>query len=300
MKIVVLAQNPDLYSHRRLKSVALERGHEIDVVPPLRCYMSIASHEPNVYFNGAKLEGYDAVIPRIGASITFYGLAVLRQFEYGGVYPLNDSAAIGRSRDKLRTLQLLARDGLKLPVTTFAHDPKVSRSIVEAAGGSPVLIKLLDETQDIRVVLAETDRSAQTVVEAFRRAKVNILVQQTVRGPEIAGIRALVLGGKVVAATRRSIEPDTGADTDMPDPKEVIEITEAEREAAVAAASSLGLNVCGVDLIRTPEGPLVLDVTSSPSLESIEKTTGIDAANLIIELLENQIQAGSKTNNDIA
>ena len=181
MKIAMMARNPELYSHRRLKEAAEERGYQLDIINTLRCYMNIASRRPEIYYNGDKLTGYDAVIPRIGASVTFYGLAVLRQFEMMGVYPLNESVAIGRSRDKLRSMQLLARDGIGLPVTTFAHDPKMTEEVLSTAGGAPVVIKLLEGTQGIGVVLADTERSAKSVIEAFRGANVNILVQEFIK-----------------------------------------------------------------------------------------------------------------------
>jgi ribosomal protein S6--L-glutamate ligase len=195
MKIAMMARQPDLYSHRRLKEAAEERGHELRIVNTLRCYMNIASRRPEIYYNGEKLEGYDAVIPRIGASVTFYGLAVLRQFEMMGVYPLNESVAIGRSRDKLRSMQLLARDGIGLPVTTFAHDPSQTAEVLELAGGAPIVIKLLEGTQGIGVVLADTNRSATSVVEAFRGAKVNILLQEFIKEAGGTDIRAIVVGG---------------------------------------------------------------------------------------------------------
>ena len=177
MKIAMLARNANLYTHQRLREAAEARGHTLDIINTLRCYMNIVSQNPEIYYNGEKLEGYDAVIPRIGASITFYGMAVLRQFEMQGVYPLNESVGIGRSRDKLRSMQLLARDGIGLPTTTFAHDPKQTEEVLDLAGGAPVVIKLLEGTQGIGVVLADTKRSAKSVVEAFRGAGVNILVQ---------------------------------------------------------------------------------------------------------------------------
>ena len=204
MKIAMLARNAGLYSHRRLKEAAEARGHQLDIINTLRCYMNIASRRPEIYYNGEKLPKYDAVIPRIGASVTFYGLAVLRQFEMMGVYPLNESVAIGRSRDKLRSMQILAREGIGLPVTTFAHDPKQTEEVLKLAGGAPLVIKLLEGTQGIGVVLAETDRSAKSVIEAFRGANVNILVQEFIKEAGGTDIRALVVGGKVVAAMKRS------------------------------------------------------------------------------------------------
>jgi len=207
MKIAMLARNAKLYTHTRLKEAAEERGHTLDIINTLQCYMNIASRRPEVYYNGEKLVGYDAVIPRIGASITNYGMAVLRQFEMQGVYPLNESVAIGRSRDKLRSMQLLARDGIGLPVTTFAHDPKQTDAVLELAGGAPVVIKLLEGTQGIGVVLADTKRSAKSVVEAFRGAGVNILVQEFIKEAGGTDIRAIVIGGKVVASMKRTGAP---------------------------------------------------------------------------------------------
>jgi len=204
MKIAMLARNANLYSHRRLVEAAKARGHELEIINTLRCYMNIASRRPEVWYNGEKLPRFDAVIPRIGASVTFYGLAVLRQFEMMGVYPVIESVAIGRSRDKLRSMQLLARDGIGLPVTTFAHDPKQTEEVIRLAGGAPVVVKLLEGTQGIGVVLADTERSAKSVIEAFRGAGVNIMAQEFIREAGGSDIRALVIGGKVVAAMQRS------------------------------------------------------------------------------------------------
>lgn len=288
MKIVMLARNAELYTHKRLKEAAEAAGHQLDIINTLRCYMNIVSHRPEVYYNGEKLPHYDAVIPRIGASVTFYGLAVLRQFEMMGVYPLNESVAIGRSRDKLRSLQILAREGLGLPNTTFAYDPKQTEEVLKISGGAPLVIKLLEGTQGIGVVLADSNRSAKSVVEAFRGANVNILVQEFIKEAGGSDIRALVVGGKVVAAMKR-----TGADGEFRSnlhrggSAQTIKITPEERSTAVRAAKAMGLNVCGVDMLRSERGPVVMEVNSSPGLEGIEKATGIDVAGQIIKLLEN-------------
>lgn len=293
MKIVMMARNPNLYSHKRLKEAAETRGHTLDIVNTTKCYMNIASRRPEIYHNGEKLEGYDAVIPRIGASITFYGLAVLRQFEMMGVYPLNESVAIGRSRDKLRSTQLLARDGIGLPVTTFAHDPKQTEEVLKLAGGAPLVIKLLEGTQGLGVVLADTDRSAKSVIEAFRSANVNILVQEFIKEAGGTDIRCLVVGGKVVAAMQR-----TGADGEFRSnlhrggSAKTIKISPEERSTAIRSAKSMGLNVCGVDLLRANHGPVVMEVNSSPGLEGVEKATGIDIAGKIIELIEKNAKLG--------
>ncbi len=287
MKIAMLARNAELYTHRRLKEAAEERGHTLDIINTLRCYMNIASRRPEVYYNGEKLEGYEAIIPRIGASVTFYGMAVLRQFEMQGVYPLNESVAIGRSRDKLRSMQLLARDGIGLPVTTFAHDPKQTEEVLELAGGAPVVIKLLEGTQGIGVVLADTKRSAKSVVEAFRGAGVNILLQEFIKEAGGTDIRAIVVGGKVVAAMKRTgAAGDFRSNLHRGGSAEVIKLSPEERSTAVRAAKAMGLNVCGVDMLRANHGPVVMEVNSSPGLEGVEKATGLDIAGKIITYIE--------------
>lgn len=287
MKIAMLARNANLYSHKRLKEAAEARGHELDIIDTLRCYMNIASRNPAIYYNGEKLPKFDAVIPRIGASVTFYGLAVLRQFEMMGVYPLNESVAIGRSRDKLRSLQLLARDGIGLPVTTFAHDPKQTTEVLAVTGGSPLVIKLLEGTQGIGVVLVDSDRSAKSVIEAFRGAGVNILVQEFIKEAGGSDIRALVVGGKVVAAMQRTgAKGEFRSNLHQGGTAQAVKISPEERSTAVRAAKSMGLNVCGVDMLRSNHGPVVMEVNSSPGLEGVEKATGIDVAGKIIETLE--------------
>ena len=293
MKIAMLARNANLYTHQRLKSAAEERGHELDIINTLRCYMNIASRRPEIYYNGEKLTGYDAVIPRIGASVTYYGTAVLRQFEMMGVFPLNESVAIGRSRDKLRSMQLLARDGIGLPVTTFAHDPKQTDEVLKLAGGAPLVIKLLEGTQGIGVVLADSDRSATSVIEAFRGVKVNILVQEFIKEAGGTDIRALVVGGKVVAAMQRTgAEGDFRSNLHRGGSAKPIKISPEERSTAIRAAKAMGLNVCGVDMLRANHGPVVMEVNSSPGLEGVEKATGIDIAGKIIEFLEKKAKPG--------
>jgi len=294
MKIVMMARNPDLYSHKRLVEAAEARGHEIDIVNTTRCYMNIASRRPEIYYNSQKLPIYDAVIPRIGASVTFYGLAVLRQFEMQGVYPLNESVGIGRSRDKLRSMQLLARDGIGLPVTTFAQDPKVADEVIKLAGGTPVVIKLLEGTQGLGVVLADTNRSAKSVIEAFRATNTNILVQEFIKEAGGTDIRALVIGGKVVAAMKRTgAEGEFRSNLHRGGSANVVKLSSEERATAVRAAKSMGLNVCGVDMLRANHGPVVMEVNSSPGLEGVEKATGIDIAGKIIEFLEKNARKGA-------
>lgn len=287
MKIAMLARNPKLYSHRRLVEAAETRGHELRIVDTLKCYMNIRANNSALFYKGERLEGFDAVIPRIGASITFYGLAVLRQFEIMGTYSLNESVAIGRSRDKLRSMQLLARKGIGLPSTTFAHDSAFTREIIESAGGAPVVVKLLEGTQGIGVVLADTERSARSVVEAFRGAGVNILVQQFIKEAGNADIRAFVIGDKVVAAMeRRGGEGDFRSNLHRGGSAKTMKLTSIERATALASAKAMGLNVCGVDMLRANTGPVVMEVNSSPGMEGIENATGIDVAGKVIEFIE--------------
>lgn len=294
MKIAMMARNANLYSHRRLKEAAEERGHELHIINTLRCYMNIASRRPEIYYNGDKLTGYDAVIPRIGASVTFYGLAVLRQFEMMGVYPLNESVAIGRSRDKLRSMQLLARDGIGLPVTTFAHDPKQTDEVLKLAGGAPIVIKLLEGTQGLGVVLADTERSATSVVEAFRASGTNILLQEFIKEAGGTDIRAIVVGGKVIAAMKRTgAEGDFRSNLHRGGSAQLIKLSPEERSTAVRAAKTMGLSVCGVDMLRANHGPVVMEVNSSPGLEGVEKATGLNVAGKIIEHLENNAVKGT-------
>ncbi|MFN3231312.1 MAG: 30S ribosomal protein S6--L-glutamate ligase [Alphaproteobacteria bacterium] len=293
MKIAMLARNPNLYSHKRLVEAAESRGHTIDIINTLQVYMNITSNRPSLIYNGETLTGYDAVIPRIGASVTFYGLAVLRQFEMMGVYPLNESVGIGRSRDKLRSMQLLARSGVDLPVTAFAHDPKKAQEVVEIVGGAPVVIKLLEGTQGVGVVLGETERSAKSVIEAFRGANVNILAQEFIKEAGSSDIRALVIGNKVVAAMMRTgSSDDFRSNLHRGGSARSIKITPQERATAVKASKAMGLNVCGVDMLRSNRGPLVMEVNSSPGLEGVEKATDIDVAGSIIGFLEKNAKAG--------
>ncbi|MCC2097082.1 MAG: 30S ribosomal protein S6--L-glutamate ligase [Hyphomicrobiales bacterium] len=287
MKIAMLAVNPNLYSHKRLKEVAETRGHTFDILNTKRLVINIARSKPAVYLDGEKLPMYDAVIPRIGASITFYGLAVLRQFEVMGVYPVNESVAIGRSRDKLRSLQLLARKGIGLPVTMFANDARHVEQIIEMVGGPPVVIKLLEGTQGVGVVLAETAKSAKSVIEAFSGAKVNILVQEFIKEAGGSDIRCFVVGDKVVASMRRQgAEGDFRSNLHRGGSASKVKITKEERAAAVGAAKAMGLNVCGVDMLRSNHGPVIMEINSSPGLEGIEKATGVDVAGKIIEFIE--------------
>lgn len=288
MNIVILARNPQLYSHKRLIEAARARGHEVRVINPLHCYMNISAHKPEVHYRGGKIiQDVDAIIPRIGASITFYGTAVLRQFEMMGVYPVNESLAITRSRDKLRCLQLLARKGISLPVTGFAHSPLDTDDLIKIVGGPPLIVKLLEGTQGIGVVLAETKQSAESVINAFKGLKANILVQEFIKEAKGTDIRCFVIGNKVVAAMQRKArEGEFRANVHRGGSASIIKITPEERSMAIRAAAIMGLNVAGVDLIRSNHGSMVLEVNSSPGLEGIEAATGEDIADMIIAFIE--------------
>lgn len=293
MKIAILSRNAELYSTSRLAEAAEQRGHDVHVVNPLRCYMNITSHHPAIHYMGRKLEGFDAAIPRIGASITFYGTAVVRQFEMMGVYSVNESVAISRSRDKLRSLQLLARKGVGLPVTGFAHSTKFTTDLINMVGGSPLVIKMLEGTQGIGVVLAETDKAAQSVIEALRGLKANILVQEFVQEASGSDIRCFVIGKKVVATMmRQGAEGEFRSNIHRGGKASTVWITPEERSTAVRSAKIMGLNVAGVDLLRANHGPVVMEVNSSPGLEGIEKTTGKDIAAMVIEFIEKNARPG--------
>lgn len=294
MKIAVLSRNPKLYSTRRLVEAGVELGHEVRVIDPLRCYMTIASQRPTIHYKGEELMGFDAVIPRIGASITFYGTAVARQFEMMGVYNVNESVAISRSRDKLRSLQLLARKGVGLPVTGFAHSTMYTNDLIDQVGGAPLVIKLLEGTQGIGVVLAETRKAGESVIEAFRGLNANILVQEFIGEAQGADIRCLVVGDKVVAAMKRQgKEGEFRSNLHRGGHASIARLTPEERLTAVRAAKIMGLNVAGVDLLRSNHGPVIMEVNSSPGLEGIETATEKDVAGMIIKFIEKQAKPGN-------
>jgi ribosomal protein S6--L-glutamate ligase len=287
MKIAILSRNRKLYSTRRLAEAAKQRGHTPRIIDTLGCYMDITSTRPAVYYKNEKLTSFEAVIPRIGASITFYGMAVVRQFEIMGVYSVNESVAIGRARDKLRALQLLARAGLGLPVTGFAHSPDDIKSLIKLVGGAPLVIKLLEGTQGKGVVLAETAKASESVIDAFRELDANFLLQEFVREAGGADIRCFVIGNRVVAAMmRQAKEGEFRSNLHRGGTATLIKLTPKERATAVKAAKVMGLNVAGVDIIRGKDGPLVLEVNSSPGLEGIENATGKDIASMIIGFIE--------------
>ena len=287
MKIAILSRNPKLYSTKRLVEAATERGHEVKVLDVLRCYMNITSHNPKIHYRGEVLEGFDAVIPRIGASVTFYGTAVVRQFEMMNVFSLNESVAITRSRDKLRSVQLLARKGIGLPITGFAHNPDDIEDLISIVGGAPLVIKLLEGTQGIGVVLAETHKAAESVIQAFMGLNANIMVQEFIKEAGGSDIRCLVIGDAVVAAMKRqATEGEFRSNLHRGGQASLVRLTPEERSTAVRAAKIMGLNVCGVDLLRSNHGPVVMEVNSSPGLQGIESASNKDIASLIIQFLE--------------
>lgn len=287
MKIAILSRNKNLYSTRRLVEAAEQRGHTVQVVDVLRCYMNIVPHSPEIHCRGRKLERFDAVIPRIGASVTFYGASVVRQFEMMGVYCVNESVAITRARDKLRTLQLLARKGIGLPVTGFAHSPDDTADMIKLVGGAPMIIKLIEGTQGRGVVLAETDQAAASVIEAFRNLDAYFLTQEFIAEAKGSDIRCFVVGGKVVAAMQRTAkEGEFRSNLHRGGSAKAVRITPEERSTAVRAAKVMGLNVAGVDIVRSNHGPVVLEVNSSPGLEGIETATASDIAGQIIQFIE--------------
>ncbi len=293
MNIAILSRNRNLYSTRRLVEAAEARGHQVRVLDVLRCYMNITSHRPSIHYKGEQLDGFDAVIPRIGASVTFYGTAVLRQFEMMGVYPLNESVAITRARDKLRALQLLARKGIGLPVTGFAHKPDDVEDLLSMIGGAPLVIKLLEGTQGVGVVLAETQQAAESVIEAFMGLKTNILAQEFIKEAGGADIRCLVIGDKVVAAMKRQAkEGEFRSNLHRGGSANLTRITPEERSTAVRAARTMGLNVAGVDVLRSNHGPVIMEVNSSPGLAGVETVTGRDVAGQILQFVEKNAQPG--------
>lgn len=293
MKIGILSTNKNLYSTRRLFEAGEERGHEMQVINHKRCYMNITTHNPSIHYNGVAITGVNAIIPRIGASVSFYGTAVVRQFEMMGVYSINESVAITRSRDKLRAVQLLARKGIGLPVTGFANSPNDSHDLLDFVGGAPVVIKLLEGTQGVGVVLAETKKAAESVIEAFSGLKANFMVQEFIREAGGADIRCFVIGDKVVASMKRQgKDGEFRSNLHRGGSATLIKITPEERSTAVRSAKAMGLNVAGVDLLRSNHGPVVMEVNSSPGLEGIENATQKNVAGLIVEFIEKNGKQG--------
>lgn len=294
MKIALLTRNAKLYSHRRLIEAAEERGHEIHAIDTLKVYFNVSASTPQIRYKGAPLEGFDAIIPRIGASIAFFGAAVVRQFEVMGVYSVNDSQAISRSRDKLRSIQVLARKGIGIPDTGFAHGTRQTDDMLDMLGGAPLVIKLIEGTQGMGVVLGETRKAVSSVMNAFGQLKANFLVQEFIKEAGNSDIRCLVVGDKVVAAMmRKGAKGDFRSNLHRGGTASAVKITPQERKTAVKAARAMGLKVCGVDLLRSNRGPLVLEVNSSPGLEGVEKATNVDVAGKIIKFIEDNARSKS-------
>ncbi|WPU63986.1 30S ribosomal protein S6--L-glutamate ligase [Peredibacter starrii] len=290
MKIGILSRNPKIYSTHRLVKAAISRGHKVKVINPLRCYMNITSSKPMVHYKDQMLDDLDVIVPRIGASITYYGTAVLRQFEMMGVYSMNESTSITRSRDKLRCLQILSRSGIGLPTTSYAHSTKMTEKLIKMVGGAPCVIKLIEGTQGKGVILGDTAKSAESVIDGFRQMKAHFLVQEFIKECNGSDIRAFVIGDKVVASMmRQAKEGEFRSNLHRGGSAVPVKISEEEAAMAVNAAKALGLNVAGVDLLRSHRGPLVLEVNSSPGLQGIETSTGLDIASMMIEYIEQNV-----------
>jgi ribosomal protein S6--L-glutamate ligase len=294
LRIAILSRNPKLYSTRRLIEAGTALGHQVDVIDTMHCYMDITSSQSSVRYNGKPLPYYDAVIPRIGASVTFYGTSVVRQFEMMGTFSVNESVAISRSRDKLRSLQLLSRKGIGMPRTGFAHHPDKIDDLIKNVGGAPVVIKLLEGTQGIGVVLAHTQKTAEAIIEAFMGLNADILVQEYIKEAGGADVRCLVVGGKVIAAMKRqAAEGEFRSNLHRGGSASIVKLSPAERKTAINAAKTMGLNMCGVDILRSNSGPVVIEVNSSPGLGGIETATGKDVARMIIQFLEKNAKHNS-------
>ncbi|MEM7101165.1 MAG: 30S ribosomal protein S6--L-glutamate ligase [Pseudomonadota bacterium] len=289
MRIAILSRNKNLYSTRRLLEAGLQAGHDVRVIDHVRCFMDITSDKPTVHYRDEEFgpHDFDAVIPRIGASVTFYGCAVVRQFEMMGVYCVNESVAITRARDKLRSLQLLSRRGVGIPVTSMANSPDDVAGLIREVGGAPLVIKLLEGTQGIGVVLAETRKAAESVIQAFMGINSSILVQEFIGEAGGSDVRAFVVGGRVIAAMQRQApEGEFRSNLHRGGKASLVRLTKEERETAVRAARVMGLNIAGVDMLRAERGPLVMEVNASPGLRGIEEATGRDIAGLIISFME--------------
>lgn len=287
MKIAVLSRNPNSHSVLRLQEAARKQHHELEVINTLRCYMNVSTYKPSIHYAGKELPHYDAVIPRIGASISFYGAAVVRQFETIGTFCVNSSMSITRSRDKLRALQLLSRKGIGLPITGFAHALNDIADLISMVGGAPLVVKLLEGTQGIGVVLAETPKAAESIIEAFLGLKTNIMIQEYIKEARGADIRCLVIAGEVVASMERQAVPgEFRSNLHRGGNAKIIEISAEERKTAIQAAEIMGLKFAGVDMLRSERGPLIMEVNSSPGLQGIEKATGLDIAAKVISYIE--------------
>lgn len=287
MKIAVLSRNPNLYSTKRLKEAIEAKGHEAQIIDHLKCDIVMDDEGPSIFYQGKSLKDINAIIPRIGASVTFYGTAVVRQFEMMKVFSAVDSIAITRSRDKLRSLQILSKHGIKMPKTAFTNYSKDENKVLKHIGQAPVVIKLLEGTQGLGVVLAETNKAAKSVVEAFESLKTRVILQEFIEEAGGADLRAFIVNGEVVGAMKRQgKEGEFRSNLHRGGNAALIKLSRAEKAAAVKAAKAMGLAVAGVDMLQSKKGPLVLEVNSSPGLEGIEKATGIDIAGKIIDFIE--------------
>lgn len=287
MKIAILSRNRDLYSTHRLQEAAKSRGHDVKVIDYLRCYMNITAANPSIHYQGDTLEVFDAIIPRIGAKRTFYGTAIVRQFETIGTYSINPSIAITRSRDKLRSQQLLAMKGIDMPLTGFANAPSDVDDLIKIVGGTPLVIKLIEGTQGVGVVLAETRKAAESVIQTLMGLNANIIIQEFIKEAKGEDIRCFVVGNKVIASMRRQAEAgEFRANIHRGGKAEIVKITKAERDIAIKAAKIMGLKMAGVDMLRSERGPLILEINSSPGLEGIESATNKDIAGMIIKHIE--------------
>ena len=290
MNIAVLSRNPKLYSTRRLKEAGEKRGHKVEVIDHMKCVLLLEKKNPVIWYHGRRLDYFDAIIPRIGASVTFYGAAVVRQFEMMKVFTAIESQALIRSRDKFRSLQILSRAGIGLPKTIFMDYTRDTEGIVEAVGGAPVVIKLLEGTQGLGVVLAENKKAAKSVIEAFHGIKSRIIVQEYIKEAKSSDIRAFIVDGEIVGAMKRTAkEGEFRSNLHRGGTAKIIKLSRAEKSTALIAAKKMGLSVAGVDMLASSRGPLIIEVNSSPGLEGIETATGVDVAGKIIQYLEKNV-----------
>lgn len=292
MNIVILSRSTSLYSTKRLVQVGHKRGHQVTVVDHLKCNIEIEKKKPQIYYNGGYINNVDAIIPRIGASVTFYGTAVVRQFEMMDVFTVVGSEALISSRDKLKSLQLLSKAGVGLPKTVFTNFSKNVKHVVDSVGGAPVILKLLEGTQGLGVILADTQNAAGSVMEAFNGLEARIIVQEFIEEAGGADIRAFVVDGEVVGAMKRQgKEGEFRSNLHRGGSAAVVQLSEEEEQTALIATQALGLGVAGVDMLQGKDGPLVLEVNSSPGLEGIERATGNDIATKIIKYIEKNVTA---------
>ncbi|GDX47677.1 MAG: 30S ribosomal protein S6--L-glutamate ligase [Bacteroidetes bacterium] len=297
MRIAVLSRNPKLYSTRRLIDAGAKRGHYMEVIDHTKCYVLIEKGKPGIRYQGKAIEHFDAVIPRIGASVTAYGTAIVRQFEMMKIFSATESQGIVRSRDKLRSLQLLSREGIGIPKTAFADHVREVDDLIEQVGGAPLVIKLLEGTQGIGVILADTHKSAKSIIEAFYNQEINILVQEFIAEANSSDVRAFVVDGRVVGAMIRTGKAgDFRSNLHRGGTARVIHLTQEEEDAAIQSAKALGLRIAGVDMLQSARGPLIIEVNSSPGLKGIETATGLDIAGEIISYIERS--AGTSTSRD--